>query len=155
MKAFIIYDDFATTLKANAALRNSTRHSDVSVQWNITLWRVDMLKCPPAAETALTEAIDTHLIVFVGRCAQSLPSWLEHWLEHWAKCRQIEDVALAVSCEDGPDALSSPTSLELSEFALRHGLKVVFDDRLALASSQSEDGLSLIEGGPQEPENYI
>lgn len=155
MKAFIIYDDFATTLKANAAFRNPTRYSDVSVQWDITLWRVDMLKYPPAAETALTEAIDTHLIVFVGRCAQSLPSWLEHWLEHWAKCRQVEDVALAVSCEDGPDALSAPTSLELSQFALRHGLKVVFDDGLARVSSQSEDGLSLIEGGPQEPGIYL
>jgi hypothetical protein len=137
MKAFIIYDDYATTLRVNATLRHSTRYSDVSVQWNITLWRVDMLKCPPAAETALTEAMDTHLIVFVGRCAQSLPSWLGHWLEHWAKCRQIEDVALAVYCEGGPDALSSPTSLELSQFALRHGLEVVFDDGLALASSQS------------------
>jgi hypothetical protein len=154
MKAFIIYDNFATTLKANAALRHPTRYSDVSVQWNITLWRMDMLKCPPAAETALTEAIDTHLIVFVGRCAQSLPSWLGHWLEHWAKCRLIEDVALAVYCEGGHDALSSPTSLELSQFALRHGLAVVFDDGLATASSHSEDGLSLIEGGPQEQGIY-
>ena len=155
MKALIIYDDFAKTVKANAALQQSARYSDVSVQWNITLWLVDMLKCPPAAERALTESIDVHLIVFVGRCAQSLPSWLEHWLEHWAKCRQIEDVALAVSCEGGSDALSSPTSLELSQFALRHGLKVVFDDGLARVSSQSEDGLSLIEGGPQEPGIYL
>ncbi len=155
MKAFIIYDDFATTLKANAALQLSARYSDVSVQWNITLWRVDMLKCPPAAERALTESIDVHLIVFVGRCAQSPPSWLGHWLEHWAKCRQIEDVALALFCEGGLDALSSPASLELSQFALRHGLEVVFDDGLARASSQSEDGLSLIEGGPQEQEIYL
>ena len=155
MNALIIYDDFAKTVKANAALQQSARYSDVRVQWNITLWRVDMLKCPSAAETALTEAIDTHLIVFVGRCAQSLPSWLGHWLEHWAKCRQIEDVALAVSCEGGPDALSPPTSLELSQFALRHGLAVVFDDGLAFASSQGEDGLSLIEGSPQEQGIYL
>ncbi|MGC9943544.1 MAG: hypothetical protein ABSE48_17085, partial [Verrucomicrobiota bacterium] len=135
MKALIIYDDFAATVKANAALQHSVRYSDVSVQWNITLWRVDMLKCSPAAETALTEAIDTHLIVFVGRCAQSPPSWLEHWLEHWAKCRQIEDAALAVYCEGSSDPLSLPATLELSQFAMRHGLNVLFDDEMTIALS--------------------
>ena len=144
MKAFIIYDDFATTLKANAALRRSTRYSDVSAQWNITIWRVDMLKCPPAAETALTEAIDTHLIVFVGRCAQSLPSWLEHWLEHWTKCRQIEDAGLAVYCEGSSDALS----LELSQFATRPGLNVLFDGETTNSSFPIEDGPSVFAGGP-------
>jgi hypothetical protein len=128
MKALIIYDDFAKTVEANAALQQSAWYSDISVQWNITLWRVDMLKWPPAAETALTEAIDAHLIVFVGRCAQSPPLWLEHWLEHWAKCRQIENAALAVYCEGSSDALLLPVSLELSRFAMRHGLTVLFDD---------------------------
>ena len=128
MKALIIYDDFAKTVKANAALEQSAQYSDVSVQWNITLWRVDMLKWPLAAETALTEAIDAHLIVFVGRCAQSPPVWLEHWLEHWAKCRQIENAALAVYCEGSSDALLLPVSLELSRFAMRHGLSFLFDD---------------------------
>ena len=128
MKALIIYDDFAKTVKANAALQQSARYSDVSVQWNITLWRVDMLKSPPAAETALTEAIDAHLIVFVGRCAHSPPVWLEHWLEHWAKCRQIENAALAVYCEASSDALLLPLSLELSRFAMCHGLTFLFDN---------------------------
>jgi hypothetical protein len=36
MKALIIYDDFAKTVKANTALQLSARYSDVSVQWNIT-----------------------------------------------------------------------------------------------------------------------
>jgi hypothetical protein len=155
MKALIIYDDFAATVKANAALQHSARYSDVSVQWNITFWRVDMLKCPPSAETALTEAIDTHLIVFVGRCAHSPPSWLGHWLEHWAKCRQVEDAALAVYCEGGSDALSLPTTLELPQFAMRHGLKVIFDDWMEIVSPQVEDTLSLIEEGMQEREIYL
>jgi hypothetical protein len=152
MKALIVYDDFATTVKANAALQHSARYSDVSVQWNITFWRVDMLKCSASAETALTEAIDTHLIVFVGRCAQSPPSWLGHWLEHWAKCRQIEDAALAVYCEGGSDSLLLPLALELSQFATRHGLNIISDDRMEIVSSQVEDRQSFVEEGAQQCE---
>src|SRR5271163_4397673 len=96
MKALVIYEDFACAERANAALQYSAQNADVSVQWNIRPWRVDMLKFPPAAEEALTEAMDAHLIVFVGRRAQSLSFWLQDWLEHWAKYRQIKDAALAV-----------------------------------------------------------
>ena len=155
MKALIIYDDFATAVKANAALQHSARYSDLIAQWNITFWRVDMLECPPSAETALTEAKDTHLIVFAGRCAQSPPFWLEHWLELWAKCRQVEDAALAVYCESGSDALSLPATLELPQFAMRHGLKVIFDDRMEIVPAQVEDTLSFIERDAQEREIYL
>jgi hypothetical protein len=154
MKALIIYDDFAKTVNANAALQHSARYSGVSVQWNITLWRVDMLNCPPAAETALTEAIDAHLIVFVGRCAKWPPLWLEHWLEHWAKCRQIENAALAVYCEGSSDGLSLSVSPELSRFAIRHGLNVLFDDEMTIALSTIEDGPPVIAGDPQGQEIY-
>src|SRR5277367_1867006 len=93
MKALVIYEDFACAEKANTALQHSAQNADVKVQWHIRPWRVDMLKFPPTAEEALTEALDAHLIVFVCRGVQSLPFWLQDWLEHWAKCRQIEDAA--------------------------------------------------------------
>src|SRR5271154_7288476 len=122
MKALVIYDDFVCAEKANAALQHSAQNANVRVQWTIRPWRVDMLKFPPTAEEALTDAADVHLIVFVGRCAQSFPFWLEHWLEHWAKCRQIEGAALAVFCEGSGDTTSISATLELSQFATRHGL---------------------------------
>lgn len=145
MKALIIYDDFTSAVKANAALRHSAHSVDFSVQWNIRLWRADMLKFAPTSEAALSEAADAHLIVFVCRIAQSLPFWLEHWLEHWAKCRQIEDTALAVYCEGSADAPSIPAILELSQFATRHGLNFIFSDNMAMTPSSIEDKPSFIE----------
>src|SRR5271170_2880640 len=87
MKALIIYDDFYSALKANASLQHSAHKADLAVQWNIRPWRVDMLKFPPTADEALTEALDAHLIVFAGHSAQSLPFWLERWIEQWIKSR--------------------------------------------------------------------
>jgi hypothetical protein len=156
MKALIIYDDFASAMKVNAALQHSAQNMNFSVQWNIRPWRADMLKFPPTSETALSDATDAHLIVFAGRIAQSLPLWLEHWLEHWAKCRQIEDAALAVYyCRGSADAPSIPATLELSQFATCHGLNFISDDNMAMLPSSVEDKPSFIEGRPHEREMCI
>src|SRR5271154_5711262 len=67
MKALIIYDDFYSAIKANASLQHSADKADLAVRWNIRPWRVDMLKFPPTADEALTEALDAHLIVLAGQ----------------------------------------------------------------------------------------
>src|ERR1700677_3691890 len=131
MKALIIYDDFASVMKANSSLQSSAAYPNVNVQWSIRPWRVDMLKFPPTAEEALMDAIDAHLIVFAGRSAHSFPVWLQDWLEHWVKCRQIEGAALAVIGAGNSETPLSPQP-DLTQFARRHGLTVIFDDRGAL-----------------------
>src|SRR5271154_786969 len=103
-----------------------------------------MLKFPPTAEEALTEAMDAHLIVFVGRRVQSFPFWLQDWLEHWAKCRLIKDAALAVIGVGNIEVMSSQSNL--SQFAKRHSLSVIFDDYGVI-----EDSL-LRKGSFQKPE---
>jgi hypothetical protein len=151
MKALIIYDDFASAMKANAALQHSAQNMNFSVQWNIRPWRADMLKFAPTSEAALSDATNAYLIVFAGRISQSLP----FQLEHWAKCRQIEDAALAVYCEGSTDAPSISAALELSQFATLHGLNFIFDDNAALTPSSIEDKPSFIEGRLHEREVCI
>src|SRR5271167_4231897 len=112
MKALIIYDDFYSAIKANESLQHSAHKADFSVQWNIRPWRVDMLKFPPTAEEALTDAIEAHLIVLAWHKTQPFPFWLQNWLERWAKCRQITDAALAVICAGNAGVLSSSTTPE-------------------------------------------
>ena len=144
MKALIIYSNFAAAARANAALQHSVLNAGCAVQWNIIPWRADMLKFPPTSGEALADATDAHLLVFVGRCAESLPFWLQAWLEEWARCRQIGDVALAVIREESADNFSTSTATELSHFATRHGLNLIFDNNLAPASSK--DRPSFTEG---------
>jgi hypothetical protein len=143
MKALIIYYDFASAAKANAALQFSGQYPDVSVQWNISPWRIDLLKFPPTAEEALADAADAHLIVFAGGHNESLPFWLQDWLEKWAQSRLVKDVALAVVREGNADESPNWAMPELAEFATRHGLHFIFD-------SQRMAGLPSVEGGLRE-----
>jgi hypothetical protein len=146
VKAIIIYDDLDSAVNANTTLQHPVHQADFAVQWNIRPWRVDMLKFPPTADEALTDALDAHLIVFAGRSAQSLPFWLERWLEQWAKYRRIRDAALAVVGTGSAKALSSALARpDLSQFARCHDLSVIFDDNITIASSSIADGSSFNE----------
>jgi hypothetical protein len=152
MKALTIYSDFACAAKVNSTLKHSAEKLDFTVQWNISPWRVDMLKFSPIAEEALTDALDAHLIVFTGHGVLSFPFWLRRWVEHWAKCRQIADAALAVFCEKSADALSMPEILELSHFAARNGLNFIFGDNMVVVQSSTEGRPFFIEDHLHERE---
>jgi hypothetical protein len=153
MKALIIYDDYYSAVKANATLQHSAHKADCAVQWNIRPWRVDMLKFPPTADEALTEALDAHLIVFAGHSAQALPFWLEGWLEQWAKYRRIKDAALAVVNAGSPKTLSLASAKpDSSQFAKRHDLSVIIDDNITSIPSSIEDKSSRVESHLHERE---
>jgi len=70
------------------------------------------------------------------RQVQSFLPWLVDWLERWAGCRQVKDAALAVW--DGGNAVSrsARATPELSQFAGRHGLSLIFNDN-ALVEDKS------------------
>jgi hypothetical protein len=147
MKALIIYDDFASAARASATLQQSAQSPAASVQWNIIPWRLDLLKFPPTAEEALTEALGAHLVVFAGPCAQWIPVWLQNWLDHWAKCRRISDAALAVFGAGNARVLAPLATSGLSGFAKRHGLSLIFYDGGAV-----EDGTAFSIAGPYKRE---
>jgi hypothetical protein len=83
------------------------------------------------------EAIDAHLLVFAGSCAQSLPAWLPDWLEQWATRRHIEDAALAVIGDGNDHVFSASAPLELSRFAGLHGLSFIINDRAAVEDKEA------------------
>jgi hypothetical protein len=141
MKALIIYQNFTSAVKAHAALQHATQNLEFSVRWNIRPWRLDMLKFPHAAQEALADASDAHLIVFEGLCAQSFPIWLRDWLEQWATSRQIRDVALAVIREGSDKTLPTSATSGLSYFATRHGLNFIFDDNIVITPSSMGSSL--------------
>jgi len=136
MNAVVLYDTFDFAAKANAMLERAAHWTDEAMHWSVKPWRVDMLKLPPAAEAALAEAAEAHLMVLELRQVPSLLPWLGDWLERWAACRQVQDAALAVW--DGGNAVSrsARATPELSQFAGRHGLSLIFNDN-ALVEDKS------------------
>jgi len=136
MNAVIIYDKFDFAAKANAILERAAQRTGESAHWRVKPWRADILKLPPAAEEALAEAAEAHLILLAMRQVQSLLPWLLGWLERWALCRQVHEAALAVWGGGTADAGSVRAIPELSQFAGRHGLSLIFDDN-ALVEARS------------------
>ena len=133
----IIYDKFDFAANANAMLKGTAHRTDATMHWSVKPWRVDMLELAPAAEAALVEAADAHLIVLAMREVRSLLPWLMGWLERWATRRQIQEAALAVwdgGCAGTRLARATP---ELSQFAGHHGLSLIFDDSALIKDKSS------------------
>jgi hypothetical protein len=137
MNAVIIYDEFDYATKANAMLERAAHRMDETAHWGIRLWRVDVLKLPPATEAALAEAAEAHLIMLAVRQVQSLLPWLMGWLERWALRRQIQEAALAVWDDGSSDTRLTRASPELSQFAGHHGLSLIFDDNTLVEDKSS------------------
>ena len=134
MNAVIIYDRFDFAAKARAMLERAAHETDETTHWSVKPWRVDMLELPPAAEAALAEAAESHLIMLAVRQVQSL---LLDWLERWARCRQVQEAALAVWDSGSADTRSARATSELSQFAGRHGLSLIFDDHALVEDKSS------------------
>jgi len=130
--AVIIYDTFAFAAKAKAMLDRAAHRTGDIMRWSVKPWRVDMLKVPLAADTALAEAAEAHLIVLAVRQVQSLFPWLANWLERWARCRRVREAGLAVWDGGNADTRSAQATPELSQFARRHGLGLISDTHALL-----------------------
>jgi hypothetical protein len=128
MKAMIIYEEYDCAARANALLKRASERAEGEEQWSVKLWRLDMLERPAMAHEARRDAADAHLMVLaVGRRGE-LPAGLLDWLEGWANRRRVGDAALAEFHGGSVDAFSATATPELSEFARRHGLSMIFGD---------------------------
>jgi len=121
LKAAVIYDDFDFAARAAALLERVAIRADEAMKWDVKPWRLDVLKEPSLADTALDETADADLIVVALRKTPSLPDELMGWLESWAMKRQTEDTAIMMFCPEGNIA-STLLWHELKEFAKWLGL---------------------------------
>jgi hypothetical protein len=137
VNAVIIYDEFDFAANANAMLEYAAHRTDEPMHWSVKPWRVDMLELPPAAEVALAEAADAHLIVLAVREFQSHLPWLMDWLERWATGRRILEAALAVWVGGFADTRLAEVTHELSQFAGHHGLSLIFNDNTLFEGKSS------------------
>jgi hypothetical protein len=137
VNAVIIYDKFDFAAKASAMLERAAQRTGQTMRWRVKPWRADILKLPPAAEEALAEAAEAHLILLAMRQVQSLLPWLLGWLERWAMRRQVHWAALAVWGGEIAAAGSVRAIPELSHFAWRHGLSLIFDGNAPVEDKSS------------------
>jgi hypothetical protein len=135
MNALIIYDDFASAIRASTALRQAAYRAKVRANWNLRPWRADILRFAPTADEALNDAVDADVVMLVGRRVYALPPWLSQWLESWGSRRKPEDCALIV-VRDETDRKGSAPNAELSRFAEKHSLDFIVEN-----DTSSDDGI--------------
>jgi len=128
MNAVILYDDRKLAGEVNAMLERAAGRAGGAGSWTVRPWRLDLLSLPRAAEEALDEAAEAHLIVLAQRSQAEPPARLLGWLETWAGRRQVRDAALALF--DGGGGYTEPVAATagLSAFADRHGLSFILRD---------------------------
>lgn len=163
LKAAVIYDDFDFAARAAALLERVAIRADEAMKWDVKPWRLDVLKEPSLADTAIGETTDADLIVVALRKTPSLPDELMGWLESWAMKRQTEDTAMMVFCPE-ENAASTPLWRELKGFAEWHSLpflgsrnlrddgnSMVFFHRLWQRKQQPQSVVSTLESFAQSP----
>ena len=148
MKALILHDDFTLAAKAGAALQRAITCADAAVRWTVNSVPISALGQPTAAERILFEALDAHLIVFAGNCAQLLPRWVYQWLEQWADMRRVPDAGMAVMGNERQSSFGD-VAPELFRFASKHQLTFIIDESAAPAKrAKLSIGDTLEEGFP-------
>ena len=128
--AVVLYDTFDSAIKARRILESKPQRE--AIQWAIKPWRMDMLRATRAAEEAMADSVNAHLIfISVGRVQQWLPGRLE-WLETWAAFRKVKAAGVALLDSGTPTQTGPERYLELRQFAETHGLSLICNDGLAL-----------------------
>jgi hypothetical protein len=133
MKALILHDDFTSAAKAEATLQRAITRADVAVRWTVNSVPINALRQPAAAERILVEALDAHLIVFAGKCAQLLPLCVYQWLEQWVDMRRVPDAGLAVMDNERQFSFGD-VAREVSPLASKHQLTFIIDESAAPAN---------------------
>jgi hypothetical protein len=121
LKAVMVYDDRNFAARAAALLEAVARQADQNFKWEVSPWRLDILRKLSLTEIAEAETVDADVVVFALTESYSLPDDLVNWLEHWAARREIDDAAVML-IQPGQPAAPSPLAARLRLFAETRGL---------------------------------
>ena len=99
LDALVVYEDFATGLRARRALDQTVRPLESHAEVQVHLWRFDLLGEPGLRQRAAQQAAEAD-IVFLSMHGQSaLPKPVNLWFEEYLAQRGGEPHALAVSLD--------------------------------------------------------
>jgi hypothetical protein len=100
LDAKLIYEDLSTGLRAKRVLEHAARQFPLAPNFNLAIWRFDVLGEPRWRNTALNEASEAVIGVVSAHGQQDLPKVAKGWLKQWLKRKGNESRALIVSFDD-------------------------------------------------------
>jgi len=100
LDAMLIYEDLSTGMRAKRVLEHAAHQFPMAPNFNLAIWRFDVLREPRWRNTALNEASAAVIGVVSAHGQQDLPKVAKGWLKQWLKRKGDESRALIVSFDD-------------------------------------------------------
>lgn len=100
LDAMLIYEDLSTGLRAKRVFEHAARQFPMAPNFNLAIWRFDVLREVRWRKTALHEASVAVIGVVSAHGRQDLPKVTRGWLKQWLKRKGDEARALIVSFDE-------------------------------------------------------
>lgn len=92
----LVYEDFSTGLRARQVFEQVARQLELEADFNVDLWKFDLLREPALLEWAANEAVKADLVFLSAHGQGELPGTVNMWLRRWLERRGGEPCALVV-----------------------------------------------------------
>jgi hypothetical protein len=142
LRVSIIYEDFASGVRAKACLDRLARNLNVETSaFSIRLWSFGSLSEPGARSLAAREAANFEMIFVATRGSGEPPATVKGWINEWLQFREAQPCALAVMPDEAGQRHTGGTALlrYLTSVANAGGLDLVhpFGDPPARPTSRT------------------
>ena len=111
LNVLLLYEDFGCGLRARRGFEQTVRQLDLLADFNISLWRFDLLWNPGIRDQALHEATLAELIFVSAHGQTELPAQVHLWLESWLIQKPAEPGALVLSLDAEHQASATATRM--------------------------------------------
>jgi hypothetical protein len=102
LDALLLYEDFATALRAKHSLDLLPISFITEGRWRTSLWRLDLLSEPLLAEQAAIEGAAADVIILSLHGRQELRAEAREWLNRWLNRKENRPYALAALLDPDP-----------------------------------------------------
>jgi hypothetical protein len=103
----IVYEDFATGIKAQQACLNLFRGKTRDASCISVMWKFDLLRVAPLGEIAAADALKADVILFSLHGDRELPVEVKSWVASWLARKKNYPKAIAVMMDPASQNLES------------------------------------------------
>jgi hypothetical protein len=126
MAVSIIYEDFVTGMRAKEWLDRLGRQVNQEVEFEMELWRFDLLPEPSFREDAATNAASADMIILSAHRSDDLPASVRAWMNRWLSLKDDHSTAFVLLLDETGSSGNSPLLADLRSVAQKAGLALFF-----------------------------
>ena len=149
----IVYEDFATGLRAKRLYDNLCRQLEPECEVNQSMWKFEVLAIPRLGAVAAEDAAEADLVIVSLHGDMELPDKVKNWLEKWIGEKGAQSSALVALFDDLEEDEPEIASIQacLRQVARRGGMSFFADPA---SSSEWDSELASSQMGLRGGETY-